>query len=378
MRCNRWFVWAAAVAWLVGGGSVLAQQPSPLNEQLPGAPGGAATETQADVEGQGEAEIRQRTETPETQQQLDRDAIQSDRVQQQQQADREQQADPSAREGQARHDQHRSTFLDRLGMRISSGAEGQLTVSALPLDSVAAEAGLRQGDRIISINGQTFNSRQEINQYLQRFPGNELAIEVDRAGERQTMMIDVTEINVAAQDDRPAEANDQRPALGITLTEDRGALFVRSVAPRSPAAEVGLRPGDHLLSINGQQFRSTNDFIGAVANLQPGQQIELVIGRAGEAFAVLPVLVAWSEIYSDQQLAQSRQPQRRMAMRPEIPWRNGQGLGGAEIVGQLQDELQQLRQEVRELRQEVNRLNSSHSPTQQNPAPTTLPNPDLE
>jgi len=58
-------------------------------------------------------------------------------------------------------------------------------------------------------------------------------------------------------------------------------VFVGSVQPGSPAAEAGLKEGDQLLSIDGQELDSWKDMIEHLMNYKPGDKIELSIRRPG-------------------------------------------------------------------------------------------------
>jgi hypothetical protein len=47
----------------------------------------------------------------------------------------------------------------------------------------------------------------------------------------------------------------------------------------TPAAEMGLQPGDRIMEINGQQVQSTQDFISHVRQMRPGEEVELNLVR---------------------------------------------------------------------------------------------------
>lgn len=70
----------------------------------------------------------------------------------------------------------------------------------------------------------------------------------------------------------------QAAALG--LQEPDGLLIVH-IAPDSPASHAGLKPGDVITSINGQQ-RSLLEALNLVAGTPPGRQISLSVLREGK------------------------------------------------------------------------------------------------
>lgn len=54
------------------------------------------------------------------------------------------------------------------------------------------------------------------------------------------------------------------------------------VAPGSPAGIGGLKPGDLVLSFNGEKIGSPFGLAGAIGSLGPEEPFELVVERAGE------------------------------------------------------------------------------------------------
>ncbi|MHC4991627.1 MAG: PDZ domain-containing protein, partial [Planctomycetota bacterium] len=65
----------------------------------------------------------------------------------------------------------------------------------------------------------------------------------------------------------------------IISTRPPYGLKIRSVTGESPAHRAGLRPGDVLLTWNGQPIRSPRQLRGWIAASQPSQPIELGYAR---------------------------------------------------------------------------------------------------
>lgn len=74
---------------------------------------------------------------------------------------------------------------------------------------------------------------------------------------------------------------------GATMT----GAEVGQVEPGSPAAEAGLRGGDLILAIDGEQVRSAIALVGQVRERASGAQVELDVVRGGERVQV-PVTLA--------------------------------------------------------------------------------------
>jgi serine protease Do len=55
--------------------------------------------------------------------------------------------------------------------------------------------------------------------------------------------------------------------------------IVRTATPGSPAERAGIRPGDVIFAMNGNQVGGSQDVIRIVASMQPGQPIDVAISR---------------------------------------------------------------------------------------------------
>jgi Do/DeqQ family serine protease len=71
------------------------------------------------------------------------------------------------------------------------------------------------------------------------------------------------------------------PNAPISISEERGVLVLR-VMEGSPAARAGIRAGDVVLRVNGQEVSTANDLQGIVEALQVGNNLQLDIKRDGQ------------------------------------------------------------------------------------------------
>lgn len=162
-------------------------------------------------------------------------------------------------------------------------AEG-LYVADVEKGSPAEAAGIRPGDRILSVNGEPLGSIDQWRAWLSaRKPGERIVLEVERgAGVRDV------EIELAAR--RTAELPpatrfvDRRRLRAVfeSAAVDRrtGARIVERL-PGSPLEDADLRPGDVVVALQGEPVRSANELVLRLASLSEGERVSLDVLRDG-------------------------------------------------------------------------------------------------
>jgi membrane-associated protease RseP (regulator of RpoE activity) len=119
----------------------------------------------------------------------------------------------------------------------------------------AAAAGLKPGDRIVSIAGQDVSTFDEASAIIRESPGRALAVVIERDGARQTLT--VTPL-LAERPMVDAQGNPQTDASGTALTQKVGFIGI------GPASELVRQPIWAGISAAGQ---NTGAVIGIVAQL---------------------------------------------------------------------------------------------------------------
>jgi S1-C subfamily serine protease len=150
-------------------------------------------------------------------------------------------------------------------------ARGARIVAVLP-DSPAAEAGLEVDDVIVAFDDQPIESHHQLQFFIAEAEvGREVACIVERNGERQVKRV-VPQEYPTDQTARLAEGREAwmgmtvgsldgpdprvarlKEALGVTGST---GVMVIAVESGEPAAEAGIRPGDVLVMIDGQEVLS--------------------------------------------------------------------------------------------------------------------------
>jgi serine protease Do len=70
-------------------------------------------------------------------------------------------------------------------------------------------------------------------------------------------------------------------ALGLTLRRAEAGMVAETVAPDTPAAMAGLRPGDILMRYNGAWLLDEPQARALIADTVPGSTVELEFLREG-------------------------------------------------------------------------------------------------
>lgn len=81
--------------------------------------------------------------------------------------------------------------------------------------------------------------------------------------------------------------------LGVRYVFHDGVAEIDSVLPGTPAEAIALQPGDHVISINGDQVDSAIELQERIFGSQPGSRPTLLIQRDGELHTLRPTLVSW-------------------------------------------------------------------------------------
>lgn len=70
--------------------------------------------------------------------------------------------------------------------------------------------------------------------------------------------------------------------LGITLTDNKGGVHISDFSSSSPAEIAGLRLGDRIVSLDGQQVASLAELKSIMFDKQPSERVQVKVERAGQ------------------------------------------------------------------------------------------------
>ncbi len=231
------------------------------------------------------------------------------------------------------------------------GETGQpLTIGTVTTGGLAAQAGLRANDRIISIDGRTFTTQYEFQDFAPQLAGRRVPVIVERDGQQQTLSI---EYPAATPLDSSASS---RGWLGVYLSPSysgNGARVSR-LAAGSPAARAGLRSGDIIVGLNGRDVWNYHDLVDGVSGLSPNSTAELNVLRNGRTVPLVATVAAVQRAGYRGDGYQYGHDSDRYGRPPAPPtWDSQSGSRDADRLDRLERMVTELQTKLRTLRNEL-------------------------
>jgi regulator of sigma E protease len=155
--------------------------------------------------------------------------------------------------------------------------------------SAAGRAGLKSGDRIIRFDGQQNPTWEQLGDRAVLDANSTVPITVERTVDGQTRQFS-TELLLAD----PSKGQDfDITSLGLIPKEQNGPVIIQDLIPGDPAIQAGLKPGDGILSIDGQTVHGVLSMI-AVLDQNGSKPANLVVLRDGRQFN-LSIQPIWTD-----------------------------------------------------------------------------------
>lgn len=172
---------------------------------------------------------------------------------------------------------------ERLGIRFDMDRQNNLVISSLQSGSLLAEAGIRQGDVLLSVDGQPVSSMAQFNRLMTNVEDSQrIPLVVRRDGRQQRIYLSGNQLVRVYGDAYGYGARSgfwQR--VGLNLAQDAGRLVINSIAPRGYFADYGFQQGDVIISAYGRPVRSMDAFQSIILDADPGTRIPVAVYRDG-------------------------------------------------------------------------------------------------
>jgi len=185
------------------------------------------------------------------------------------------------------------TIARQFGVKDSQGA----LVGEVESNSPAQKAGLKTGDIILEVNGNSvYDANQLRNMISSMQPNSNVNLKVWRDGAQHTLPVTLGELNPEEARNRGGSGrNDNgstdalegvsvenltsQVARGLGLAAGTAGVVVSEVSPASAAASAGLKQGDVIQEVNRRPVKNVAEFEAAVRNSKDGTL--LLVNRDG-------------------------------------------------------------------------------------------------
>jgi serine protease Do len=162
----------------------------------------------------------------------------------------------------------------------------------------AAKAGLKQGDIVISLDGEKIRSATQLrNEVAARKPGSKAVLDLLRDGKTKHITVTLDELPT---DEVAADVSERlEEKFGFTVTPfdaelatkyklDRAldGVVITSIVTGGPAARAGLREGDLIVEINRSPTKDLEGFNEQIRNMNSGDTFLLRVVRQNRSFFV--------------------------------------------------------------------------------------------
>lgn len=202
--------------------------------------------------------------------------------------------------------------LEAEGLKAAGGASGGVRITEVEQGSAAADAGLREGDIVVEVDGENVRSARQFARLIQETPaGRSVTLGIVRGGERQSVEVTpearafdfsgverqverrlreieprlrkleprlrelepwLREFRLRPYFDWMPRPTSPRARLGVQVQPLTGQLaeyfgatdggvLVSAVTADSAAERAGLRAGDVIVSVDGERVRNTDDLV---------------------------------------------------------------------------------------------------------------------
>lgn len=164
------------------------------------------------------------------------------------------------------------TFLSKapvIGVRVGTPAE---------------KAGLKTGDRIVTINGAPVKHYRDLDTMLLPYQGQDVTFAIERS----------TSAEAAVPEKIEVKANFRSFASISVLGFESSELYLLKVVPASPAEKAGLKSGDRIVKIDQTEPSVWEDVLQTVKSYKGESPLAITVLRGSEthAFRITPEMTS--------------------------------------------------------------------------------------
>ena len=171
-----------------------------------------------------------------------------------------------------------------LAQSLAAGSADGAVVLKVEPGSPADKAGLKPRDIVTAVNGKLVRGSADLRNRMGLTPvGEEVELQVLRGARPLRLRLRIAELFTMTE--IPGEAVPQLAGVRVSSIEPgmplygmvEGAIVTR-IAPNTPGAKTGLRPGDVLYGVNRSRVRSVTELLAALRQAERPLRIFLLRG----------------------------------------------------------------------------------------------------
>ena len=174
-------------------------------------------------------------------------------------------------------------------------SQGALVAEVME-DTPAERGGLERGDIIVSFDGKSVETPNELQRIVANTsPNKRVKVEVMRDGKAKTLTVKVGTM----PEEFPETAKAITTDLGLTVqtltpdlaeqfkwSRDEKGVLITGVEPGSAGDEAGLRRGDLIKEIDRQEVETTEDYKRILSKTKKGDSVLLFVKRGTRTFYI--------------------------------------------------------------------------------------------
>ena len=163
----------------------------------------------------------------------------------------------------------------------------------------AEKSGLKRGDVVTKLNGQTVTDVNDFRMRVADFPvGDPIKLEVLRDGKKRNIEVTLEERpsqeQLAESEDKAADEwaglrvedlDSERARRFVEDPQETGVLVV-AVEPGSPAENAGIQPGDIIKEIGNSTIKDSDDYNSAVKKFHDKKAVAFLLKRGNQTLYV--------------------------------------------------------------------------------------------
>lgn len=189
---------------------------------------------------------------------------------------------------------------ESLGLSEASGA----LVVEPQAGSPGEKAGIKKGDVITAVNGETIKGPRELARKIAMMrPGTSADVSLWRNGKAESVKLDVGELpndqqqaSVTPDQQEEAQPSSEKALadLGMTVSpsDDGAGVTISSIEPESDASDRGLKQGEKIVSVNNQEVKSADDILKVIGTARKDGRTKALFqvqAENGSRFVALPI-----------------------------------------------------------------------------------------